>query len=312
MNKIKYCFFTNDVETTSIVNNNLSKKTGEKVLKEGMPLLLELYDKYNVKATFFFNGDIVRLFPEVVKMILPYGHEVASHGLTHEVDKAFDVLSLKEQIQHLDKSKKMLEDISGKEVISFRAPALRVNEYTVEALEKTDYKIDSSMAPQRFDMFLSFGSIKKLKWLFAPRLPYKTSKKSLAQKGNSSITEIPISALFLPYIGTTLRIFPMATSLLGKLLNIENKLNSKPINFLIHPNEFINEKKEINIVLRRSKNFFSYILADVLRSKIKTKNLGKEALSIFEKEINYFKYKNYNLTTLNEFLIDKERKVYGK
>ncbi len=301
----KFCFLTNDVETTSIVNNTLSKKTGERVLKEGMPLLLELYKKYNVKATFFFNGDIVQLFPDVVRMILPYGHEVACHGLTHEVHKAFDVLSLEEQIQHLDKSKKMLEDISGQKVVSFRAPALRVNEFTVAALEYTGFSIDSSVASQRFDMFLSFGSFKKFNRMFAPRLPYRTSKKNLARKGNSSIIEIPISAFIMPYIGTTLRIFPNLTSFLGKCLNIENKINGKPINFLIHPNEFIDEEKKTKIIQRRTKNFFSFILADLVRNKLKIKNLGSIAIPIYEKEIKYFVSKGYNLVPLKDYNFNK-------
>lgn len=50
-----YCLLTNDVETTSVWNHCLSDKTGEKVLKEGMPILLELYEKSNVKATFFLQ-----------------------------------------------------------------------------------------------------------------------------------------------------------------------------------------------------------------------------------------------------------------
>jgi hypothetical protein len=77
--KNKHCLLTNDVETTSILNHCLSDKTGEKVLKEGMPVLLGLYEKYNVKATFFFTGYIAQKFPEIVKMILPGGHEVGCH-----------------------------------------------------------------------------------------------------------------------------------------------------------------------------------------------------------------------------------------
>ena len=50
----KYCLLTNDVETTSIWFNKLRDKTGIKVFKEGMPALLDLYEKYNIKSTFFF------------------------------------------------------------------------------------------------------------------------------------------------------------------------------------------------------------------------------------------------------------------
>lgn len=178
----KVCFFTNDVENTSIVNRVLSDKTGELVIREGMPLLLDIYSKYNVKSTFFITGDIAHKIPSIVRMVVSQGHEVACHGFSHESDQAFELLSLTEQIENLSKSKKILEDICGDRVISFRAPALRVNEYTVEALEKTGFLIDSSIASQRFDMFMSYGSKKKLNRLFAPRLPYRTDAKNLAKR----------------------------------------------------------------------------------------------------------------------------------
>ena len=47
------CLMTNDVETTSIINGGLRVETGEIVAQEGMPALLDLYAKYDVKATFF-------------------------------------------------------------------------------------------------------------------------------------------------------------------------------------------------------------------------------------------------------------------
>jgi peptidoglycan/xylan/chitin deacetylase (PgdA/CDA1 family) len=92
---------TNDVEITSILNHKLRDKTGEYVLNQGMPRLLDLYDKYNVKATFFYSGDIALMHPEVVKMAHRQGHEIASHGLSHKVEDAFDILPYKEQVRHL-------------------------------------------------------------------------------------------------------------------------------------------------------------------------------------------------------------------
>ena len=59
---------TNDVETTSILNHKLRDKTGEYVLRQGMPRLLDLYERYGVKATFFYTGYIARLYPDVIRM----------------------------------------------------------------------------------------------------------------------------------------------------------------------------------------------------------------------------------------------------
>ena len=49
----RYCLITNDVETTSILNHKLRDKTGQYLVDQGMPRLLELYERYEVKATFF-------------------------------------------------------------------------------------------------------------------------------------------------------------------------------------------------------------------------------------------------------------------
>lgn len=304
--KSKICFFTNDVENTSIVNNILSDKTGELVIKEGMPILLDIYSRYKVKSTFFFTGDIAQKHPSIVRIVMAQGHEVACHGFTHEIDRAFELLSLNEQIENLSKSKKILEDICGDQVISFRAPALRVNKYTVEALEKTGFLIDSSIASQRFDMFMSYGSKNKLNRLFAPRLPYRADVQNLSKIGDSKITEIPISAMLLPYIGTTMRIFPLLTLLLRYLLHFENKFNHRPVNFLIHPNEFIEEERDPKFIIRRSQNIFNYMLADLLRNKLKQKNLGKKASLLFEKEVRFFYCKGYNFLTLKNYLLEKE------
>lgn len=297
----KIVLITNDVETTSIINHKLRDKTGIYLLNEGMPRLLELYANNNIKATFFFTGYIAEKFPQLVRMVMPYGHEVGSHGYTHEVDKAFDLLSLNDQIVHLKKSKVILEDITGNEVISFRAPAARVNNNISIALQETGFKIDSSISSQRFDMFFSFGGIKKLHWITARRVPYFTAPDNIWKKGSGSILEIPISAFFLPYIGTAMRIVPSLNKITRYLLHIENNINSKPIVFLTHPNEFIDEDLENESTSRRSSNYLSYLLGDVIRHRLKIKNLGKKAIPIYKKEIEFFNSKNYNYITCKEY-----------
>jgi peptidoglycan/xylan/chitin deacetylase (PgdA/CDA1 family) len=297
----KICLITNDVETTSILNHKLRDKTGEYVLKEGMPRLLELYAKYNVRTTFFFNGDIVKLHPEVVKMVQPYGHEIGSHGMSHEVDQAFDVLPLANQIEHLKQSKSLLEDIAGEEVISFRAPAARVSRNIPMALEEAGFKIDSSISSQRLDMFFSFGSLKKLNWLWTPRLPYFTARDNVFKKGDSPILEIPISAFIFPYIGTFMRIAPFLNRITRNILHLESKINNRPFVFLTHPNEFIDEELDVEKTERRSLNPVSYLLGDILRRKLKIRNLGSKALPIYEKELQFFAKNDYQFMTMHQY-----------
>jgi peptidoglycan/xylan/chitin deacetylase (PgdA/CDA1 family) len=299
------CLFTNDVETTSIINHQLSDETGLLVLKEGMPRLLDIYEKYGVRATFFYTGYIAKLYPDVVKMAYERGHEIGSHGLSHKTEDAFDLLNFNTQKYHLSESKKIIENIIGEEIISFRAPAARVNNNISKALLETGFKIDSSISSQRLDMFLSFGSLKKLNWLFTPRLPYFVDENNVFKKGNSELLEIPISALFFPYIGTFMRILPQMNRFTRNLLYVESKINNRHFNFLTHPNEFIDEERNQYKIQRRTNNYFSYLLGDLLRHKLKNKNLGVKAIPLLEKELDFFASKQ-NI----EFITCKE--LYNK
>lgn len=289
------------METTSIWLNTLRDRTGLKVLQEGMPILLDIYDKYEIKSTFFFTGYIAQLYPELVKMVVKAGHEIGSHGKSHLPKNAFDVMPLNKQKEHLDYTKKLLEDISGHEIITFRAPALRVNKDTISALIETGHKIDSSVASQRFDFFLSFGSINKLKWFTAPRHPYHVSKDNFFKRGNSPLIEVPLTALFFPYVSTTMRLFPLLTSVQKRIFHIETILNNRPVVFDIHPNEFIDESEEVRIIHKRSNNFLIYLFKDLIRSQLKVKNLGKKAVPLYDDLINYYVNNLYAFTTIKDY-----------
>ncbi len=297
----RICLITNDVETTSILNHKLRDKTGEYVLNQGMPRLLDLYDKYGVKATFFYTGHIAKLYPDVVKMAYERGHEVGSHGLTHEVNKAFDVLSPEEQLSHLRQSKQILEDIIGEEVVSFRAPAARVDERFPLIMREAGFKVDSSVSSQRLDMMFSFGALKKLHWITAPRKAYFTKEDNIFKRGGSEILEVPISAMGFPYIGTFMRIAPALNRCTRQVLYWETLCNGRQFVFLTHPNEFIDEDQETTEIERRAKNYISYLLGDVLRHKLKVKNLGEKALPVYERELVFFQRKDFEFVTCKEY-----------
>lgn len=301
MSKDRICLITNDVETTSILNHKLRDKTGEYVSNQGMPRLLDLYDKYGVKATFFYTGHIAQLYPDVVRMAHKRGHEVGSHGLTHEVSKAFDVLSTEEQLSHLRQSKQILEDIIGEEVVSFRAPAARVDKKFPQIMKEAGFKVDSSVSSQRLDMMFSFGALKKLNWLTAPRHAYFAQEENIFRKGESEVLEVPISALVFPYIGTFMRIAPGLNRFTRQMLYWETLCNGRQFVFLTHPNEFIDEDQETTEIERRGSNYISYLLGDVIRHKLKVKHLGEKALPIYERELAFFQRKDFEFVTCKDF-----------
>lgn len=291
---------TNDVETTSIINGGLREDTGMRVCEEGLPLLLDIYAKYHIKATFFFIANYAKRHPEIVKMVQPAGHEVALHGLTHDHKKAFDIMPYEEQLRHLKEGKEILEDIAGEEVVSFRSPALRVNADTPKALSAAGFKYDSSVAPQRLDMFMSLGSKNKMQWLGAPRTPYEASIDNLARRGHSGIIEVPVSSFGAPYIGTAMRVAPHLSRITRNLVYLETKDSDKVVNFLIHPIELILEPKLNEKLERRSSNPLTYFLSDVLRHQLKLRNLGTPAVKLFEDDIQYWCQHNYDFITIKQ------------
>jgi peptidoglycan/xylan/chitin deacetylase (PgdA/CDA1 family) len=45
--------------------------------------VLDVLDKYNIKATFFCVGDNVRKYPEIFKMVQERGHQIGNHTFHH-------------------------------------------------------------------------------------------------------------------------------------------------------------------------------------------------------------------------------------
>ncbi len=53
-------------------------------IPEITPWVLDLLDKYNIKATFFCVGDNVRKYPEIYQMVKNRGHLVGNHTFHHK------------------------------------------------------------------------------------------------------------------------------------------------------------------------------------------------------------------------------------
>lgn len=52
-------------------------------IPEVTPWVLDVLDKYKVKATFFMVGDNVRKYPEIFRMVTDHGHRVGNHTFNH-------------------------------------------------------------------------------------------------------------------------------------------------------------------------------------------------------------------------------------
>lgn len=88
--------------------------------KRSVPMILDVLEKYGVKATFFIPSLVALRFPEVIKTIDNAGHEIAQHGYAHEL---FANLTPEEQIEIVERSQSIFTDIIGHPVKGFRCPS---------------------------------------------------------------------------------------------------------------------------------------------------------------------------------------------
>ena len=125
----------------------------------------------------------------------------------------------------------------------------------------------------------------RLSGFYPPRKPYYPSVSNPYKEGKSKILEIPVSAFGFSYQGTTMRISPKINDLLGRFLYKESQITKKPVVFLFHPNELVNEPT-LNPA-RRSKSNIEFFFAEYIRNKMKLSNLGKKSLSLLEENIAF-------------------------
>ncbi len=141
--------FSVDVEDwcQSVLDNN--NPVSNRVLNNTLKLL-DILEEHDQKATFFTLGNVAEKHPDLIKKIADSGHEIASHGYNHH--SIFN-LSPKQVREDVGSSVKILEDISGKKVIGFRAPDFSIREYLFEwyceALAENGLKYDSSLFPMK-------------------------------------------------------------------------------------------------------------------------------------------------------------------
>ena len=57
---------------------------GQYGMSHGLPRILDLFDEFKIKATFFVPGKTAEVYPEAVKEIADRGHEIACHGYEYE------------------------------------------------------------------------------------------------------------------------------------------------------------------------------------------------------------------------------------
>ncbi len=81
--------------------------------------IMDVCDKYGVKATFFLVGFWIDKYPEMVAEINSRGFEIGTHSSTHP---QMSKLTSEQSAKELSESSKKIFDITGKPVTLFRPP----------------------------------------------------------------------------------------------------------------------------------------------------------------------------------------------
>lgn len=108
---------------------------------------LQLLDDAGVHGTFFVVGRIARDIPQVVRRIADAGHEIGCHSYEHL--RIFR-LERNEFRAKLAAGKKSLEDVSGQQVVGFRAPDFSITQsslWALDVLSELGFLYDSSIYP---------------------------------------------------------------------------------------------------------------------------------------------------------------------
>lgn len=114
--------------------------------------ILDMLDRCKVKATFFVLGWIASRSPDLVGKIAAAGHEIASHGTSHQMVYTQSEEEFREDVRA---AREILRAQSSQEVLAYRAPSFTITTRTPWAhriLAEEGYRYDSSVFPIHHDL----------------------------------------------------------------------------------------------------------------------------------------------------------------
>lgn len=130
--------------------NPVVRSLGDFGPRVGVPRILELLEKYKIKACFFIPGQIVEKYPEMVKEISGLGHEIGFHSYAH-VNPAS--MTLEQEKEDFEKGLELLESTIQDRPLGYRSPALEMSQNTWNLLAAYGFLYDSAMMGADFPYF---------------------------------------------------------------------------------------------------------------------------------------------------------------
>jgi peptidoglycan-N-acetylglucosamine deacetylase len=204
--------------------------------------ILDFLSDRGIKGTVFVLGQVAERHPELIRSIHQNGHEIGFHTYAHVPLDQESPERFREQTR---RSKAFLEDLTGAEVIGFRAPIFSLTPRTLWALpilEEVGFRYTSSVLPLRNPLYGYPG---------APQQPFRWK---------DSLVEIPVpiarvGPVLMPYLGGVyMRYLP--NFLLVHLLRRQK--NGAASWTYCHPYDFDPDEKFV--VMREATALVSFVL----------------------------------------------------
>ena len=198
--------------------------------------LLELFARFDVRATFFVLGWTAAHAPELVRQIAGAGHEIACHSYHHQLLYTLTPKQFREDIRE---AKCTLEQIAGQRVVGFRAPSYSVTTSSLWALDvliEEGYAYDASIFPVHHDRY---------------GIPDAARHPHVLTRPSGALLEIPASTVRLGGVnlpiagGGYFRLLPYAWTRWG--IRRVNRLEREPVVFYLHPWEIDPEQPRLPV-----------------------------------------------------------------
>jgi peptidoglycan/xylan/chitin deacetylase (PgdA/CDA1 family) len=104
--------------------------------REGIPRMLDLWDRHGVKVTSHMIGEAAQHHPELAREIVARGHEAAGHGPRWSSQYA---MSREEEMQFLIAARDMVEAVTGQRPVGYNCNWLRRGPNTLSLLQELGY-----------------------------------------------------------------------------------------------------------------------------------------------------------------------------
>ncbi|SES72909.1 polysaccharide deacetylase family protein [[Clostridium] polysaccharolyticum] len=114
-------------------NRKLVALTFDDGPSETTPKILDILEKYNIKATFFLIGNLItKETKPIMERELRMGCEIANHSFTHSDMAAMTGEQIREEI---DKTTKLIKETVGYDVKFFRPPYISLSDEMYENID---------------------------------------------------------------------------------------------------------------------------------------------------------------------------------